>query len=79
MKPTYDVRSIPSQFSSLKLTTSPSEDDASVAEAQRNPFARARDFKVATNFLGQKHTVILRLKEACLRARLSALKGVLTD
>jgi hypothetical protein len=50
-----------------------------VAEAQRNPFANARDLKAATNFLGHKSTVISRLKEAGLRARHDAVKAVLTD
>jgi ADP-heptose:LPS heptosyltransferase len=50
-----------------------------VAEAQRNPFANARELKTATNFPGHKSTVISRLKEAGLRARHAAVKAVLTD
>lgn len=41
--------------------SSPAEDAALVAEANRNLFASARDFKAATDFSGQKHMVILRL------------------
>jgi hypothetical protein len=43
-----------------------------VAEAQR-------ELKTATNFPGQKSTVISRLKEAGLRARHAVVKAVLTD
>jgi hypothetical protein len=45
------------------------QDAALVAEAQRNLFANARDLKAATNFPGQKSTVISRLKEAGLMLR----------
>jgi hypothetical protein len=44
-----------------------------------SPFANARELKAATNFPGQKHTVISRLKEAGLRARHAAVKAVFTD
>jgi hypothetical protein len=57
---------------------SPAQDAASVAEAQMNTFANARDLKAATNFPGQKTAVISRLKEADLRAH-AAVKDVLTD
>jgi hypothetical protein len=39
-----------------------------VAKAQGNPFTSARELKAATNFPAKKHTFILRLKEAGLRA-----------
>ena len=45
---------------------SPAQDAALVAEAERNPFFSARDFKTATGFPGQKDTIILRLKVAGL-------------
>jgi transposase len=48
----------------LWRVSSPPQDVALVAKAQRNPFANARDLKAATNFPGQKSMVILRLKEA---------------
>jgi transposase-like protein len=63
----------------LWSVSSPAQDAALVAEAQRNPFANARELKTATNFPGQKITVISRLKEAGLRARHAAVKAVLTD
>jgi len=59
--------------------SSPAQDRALVAEAQRNLFISARDLKAATDFAGQKTTVILRIKEAGLRARHTAVKEVLTD
>jgi hypothetical protein len=37
------------------------------------------ELKAATNFAGQKSTVISRLKEAGLRARHAAVKAALTD
>jgi hypothetical protein len=46
----------------------PAHDAVLVAKAQRNPFINARELKAATNFPGQESTVILRLKEAGLRA-----------
>jgi hypothetical protein len=45
----------------LWSVSSPAQDAALVAEAQRNPFANARDLKAATNFPGQKSTVMSRL------------------
>jgi uncharacterized protein YdbL (DUF1318 family) len=59
--------------------SSPAQDAALVAEVQRNLFANARELKAATNFPGQKSTVISRLKEADLRARHAAVNVVLTD
>jgi hypothetical protein len=49
--------------------SSPALDTASVAEAQKNPFTSARKFEAATNFPGQKRTVISRFKEVGLRAQ----------
>jgi hypothetical protein len=46
----------------------PAQDAALVAEAQRTPFASARELKAATSFPGQKSAVTSRLKEADLRA-----------
>jgi hypothetical protein len=63
----------------LWSVSSPAQDAALVVEAQRNPFASARDLKAVTNFPGQKNTVISRLKEAGLTARHAAVKAVLTD
>jgi transposase-like protein len=48
--------------------SSPAQDPAFVAEAEGHPFVSARDLKAATDFPGQKRRVILRLKEAGLRA-----------
>jgi hypothetical protein len=59
--------------------SSPAQDAALVAEAQRNPFANARELKAATNFPGPKSTAISRLKEAGLRARHFAVNAALTD
>jgi hypothetical protein len=59
--------------------SSPAQDAALVAEAQRNPFAYTRELKAATNFPGQKSTVISRLQETGFRARHAAVKAVLTD
>jgi hypothetical protein len=42
--------------------SSPAQDAVLAAEAQRNPFAIARELKAAANFPGQKSTVISRLK-----------------
>jgi hypothetical protein len=50
-----------------------------VAKAQKNPFVSARELKDSTNFPGHKCMVILRLKEAGLRAWHAAVKDVLTD
>ena len=59
--------------------SSPAQDAALVAEAERNPFFSARDLKAATGFPGQKDTIISRLREAGLRARHAAVKELLTD
>jgi transposase len=63
----------------LRSVSSAAQDAALVEKAQSNPFANARELKAATNFAGQKSTVISRLKEAGLRARYVAVKAVLTD
>jgi hypothetical protein len=65
--------------SGLWRVSSAADDAALVAEARSNPFASARELKAATNFRGQKRTVISRLKEAGLRARHAAVKDVLSD
>jgi transposase-like protein len=52
----------------LCRVSSPAQDAALVAEAQRNPFISARLLKAATGFPGQKTMLILRLNEAGLRA-----------
>jgi hypothetical protein len=52
---------------------------SSRSEARKNPFANAREFKAATDFPGQKSTVISILKEAGLTARHAAVKAVLTN
>jgi hypothetical protein len=62
----------------LWCVSSPAQNAALVAEAQRNPFASARELKAATNFPGQKSTVISRLKPAGLIAQHAAVKAVLT-
>jgi hypothetical protein len=49
------------QGTGLWHVSSPAQDAALVAEAQRNPFISARDFKAAAGFHGQKRMVILRL------------------
>jgi hypothetical protein len=49
--------------SGLWRTSSPAQDAALVAEAQRNPFVSARDLKVDSGFPGQKSMVISRFKE----------------
>jgi transposase len=54
--------------------SSPSQDAVLVAEAKRNPFVSARDIKAATGFPWQRRMVILRLKEAGLRARHALVK-----
>jgi len=69
----------------LWRVSSPAQDAALVAEAQRNPFVSARDRKAATGFPGGKEKrkerkkLISRLKEAGLRARHAAVKEILTD
>jgi hypothetical protein len=47
--------------SGLWRVSSAAEDAALVAAARRNPFASATKLKAATNFPGQKRTVISRL------------------
>jgi transposase len=59
--------------------SSPAQDAALVAVAERNPFFSARDLKAATSFPGQKDTIISRLKTAGLRARHAAVKELLND
>jgi len=59
--------------------SSPAEDAALVAEAERNPFFSARYLKPATGFPWQKDTIISRLRAAGLRARHAAVKELLTD
>jgi hypothetical protein len=59
--------------------SSPAQDAALVAEAERNPFFSARDLKTATGFPGQKDMIISRLKTAGLRARHAEVKELLTD
>ena len=59
--------------------SSPAQDAALVAEAERNPFFSARDLKAATGFPGQKDTIISRLRAAGLRAQHAAVKELLTD
>ena len=63
----------------LQRVSSPAQDIALVAEAERNPFFSARDLKVAIGFPGHKDTIILRLRAAGLRARRAAVKELLTD
>jgi hypothetical protein len=63
----------------LWRVSSPAQDAALVAEAERNPFFSSRDLKAATGFPGQKDTIISRLKAAGLRARHAAVKELLTD
>jgi len=59
--------------------SSPAQDAALVAKAERNPFFSARVLKAATGFPGQKDMIILRLRAAGLRARHAAVKKLLTD
>jgi hypothetical protein len=63
----------------LWYVSSPAQDAALVAEAERNPFFRTRDLKTATGFPGQKATIILRLRAAGLRAQHAAVHELLTD
>jgi hypothetical protein len=49
------------------------------SQSSKNPFTSARKLKAATSFCGKKCTVILRLREAGLRAQHSAVKDVLTN
>jgi hypothetical protein len=48
--------------------SSPAQDAALVTEAKSNPFVSVRDLKAATGFPWQRRMVVLRLKEAGLRA-----------
>jgi hypothetical protein len=57
----------------------PAQNASFVARAQKNPFANAMEFKVATIFPGQKCMVILRLKEVNLRELHTAVKDVLSN
>jgi hypothetical protein len=59
--------------------SSPAQDAASIAKAQRNPFFSARDLKAAAGFPEQEDMIILRLKAAGLRAWHAAVKELLTD
>ena len=63
----------------LWRVSSPPQDAALVAEADRNPFFSASDLKAATGFPGQKDTIISRLRAAGLRTRHAAVKELLTD
>jgi hypothetical protein len=67
------------QGTGLWRVFSSAQDAALVAEAQINPFFSARDFEAATNFPGHIRMVILRLKEAALRARCAVVEELLTD
>ena len=77
---------IPEEWASLKAqgtglwrVSSPAQDAALVAEAERIPFLSARNLKAATGFSGQKDTIISRLRAAGLRARSAAVKELLID
>jgi len=59
--------------------SSPAQDAALLAEAERYPFFSARDLKAATGFPGQKDTITSRLKAAGLRSRHAVVKELLTD
>jgi len=63
----------------LWCVSSPAQDVAIVAEAERNPFFSARDLKAATGFPGRKKAIISRLKVAGLRAWCTVVKELLTD
>jgi len=63
----------------LWRVSSPAQDAALVAGAQRNPFVSARDLKADSGFPGQKYQLISRLKKAGLGTRHFALKELLTD
>jgi len=63
----------------LWRVSSPAQDTALAADAERKPFFSARDLKAATGFPGQKDTIILRLKAAGLRAWHTVVKKLLTD
>jgi len=54
--------------------SSPAQDTALVAEAERYPFFSTRDLKAATSIPGQKDTIYWRLRAASLRARHAAVK-----
>jgi hypothetical protein len=59
--------------------SSPAQDAALEAEAQKNPCVNARDLKSATGFPGQNTMLISRLKEAGLGAQHAVVKEFLTD
>ena len=63
----------------LRHVSSPAQDAALVAEAERNSFFSARDLKAATGFPGHKDTIISRLRAAGLSARRAVVKELLTD
>jgi len=63
----------------LWRVSSPAQDAALAAKAERNPFFSAWDLKAANDFPGQKDTIISRLRAAGLRARHAAVKELLTD
>jgi len=63
----------------LWRVSSPAQDAALEAEAERNPFFSARDLKAATGFPGQKDMIISRLRAAGLRARHAAVKKLVAD
>jgi transposase-like protein len=63
----------------LWRVSSPPQDAALEAEAERNPFFSAKDLRAATGFPGQRDAIISRLKEACFRARHAAVNELLTD
>jgi hypothetical protein len=68
-----------SQGTGLRRISSPAQDVALVAEAQRNLLIRARNLKAATGFPGQINALISRLKETGFRARHAAVLELLTD
>ena len=59
--------------------SSPVQDVALVAEAERNPFYSARGLTAATGCPGQKDRIISRLRAAGLRAQHAVVKELLTD
>jgi hypothetical protein len=61
---------------SLWRVSSPAQDPALGAEAQRNPFVSARDL---TGLAGKKNHTYFETKETSLRARHAAVKELLTD
>jgi len=63
----------------LRRVSSPAQDAALVAEAERHPFLSARDLKAAAGFPGQKDTIISILRVVGLTARHVAVKELLTE